>query len=159
MIGEVEINQENPVATGYEELQKLLDKIVGRIGLKSTINLLKGCVAEKKQTNDEGLKWQGLPSFILSRVKGIYQMEEKEIFSGNTRDCADARKICYHLCSKFTGYSRPKIGLFFGGASKRKVQDSIYKAEEMLSVPKFHKVFCSNYELAEKAVLEFLAKG
>ena len=142
---------------GYEKLQKVLDQVVGRIGLKSTIALLSGCIGERK-SSDEMAKTRALPSFILSKVIDIYQTDEKTIYGGNTREFTDARKICYHLCAKYTAYSRSKIGLLYGGASKRKVQDSISKAEEMLSMPRFHKMFCLNYQEAEKAVVDFLTK-
>lgn len=153
------VKEEKTFLKGYEELQNVLYKAVGKIGLRSTISLLMGCAEEVKQNQNEAVKRLTLPSFILSMVMEIYQMDEATIYKGTIRECADARKICYHLCGKYNGYSRSKIGLHFGGASKRKVQDSISKTEEMLAFPKFNKIFCSNYVVAEKAVIEFLARS
>ncbi len=150
------IKDEKSLFKGYEELQGVLYKVVGRIGLRSTIALLTGCAEEVKSNIGETAKRQALPSFILFKVMEIYQMDEMMLYKGTLRPCTDARKICYHLCSKYNGYSRSKIGLLFGGASKRKGQDSISRTEEMLSIPQFNKMFCGNYMTAEKAVIEFL---
>lgn len=143
--------------TGFVELQVVMEKVVGKIGLKSTIALLNGCVENIPEAKGESERRHLLPSIILQKVKEIYRMDEKEIYFGKTHEAADARKICYHICTKYTSLSRSKVGLRFGCASKRKVQDSVSKTDELLFFVKQNKVFCSNYSEVEKVVIAFLA--
>jgi chromosomal replication initiation ATPase DnaA len=149
-------NLEMNEAIGFTELQIVVEKVVGKIGVRSTIALLNGCVGSVKEEKMPSAQRHLLPSIILQKVKEVYRMDEKEIYCGKSHEAADARKICYHICTKYTSLSRPKVGLLFGGASKRKVQDSISKTDELLFFSKQNKVFCSNYSEVEKVVIEFL---
>lgn len=144
---------------GFVELQRVMEKVVGKIGVKSTIALLNGCVVEVPKNREPSQLRHLLPSIILQKVKEVYRMDEKEIYCGKSHEAADARKICYHICAKYTSLSRSKVGLLFGGASKRKVQDSVSKTDELLFFSKQNKVFCSNYGEVEKVVIEFLTAG
>lgn len=141
----------------YGHLQQSIDKVIGKIGLQRTIDLLEsflnGITVKKKETE----KLKLIFAYLVSTAAECYDLTEEQIFKDSTQEAKDARMICYHLLHKYAHLSYSKIGEKFS-QPKRTVMYYTLKAEEYLSIPASYKELMQKYDAIEKELVEFIGK-
>ena len=147
----------NISATDIEQLQIVLERVVGKLGMKKTAQLLKSFDTNSSITMNEVEKVKLLTTFIVSQSIAVFNLEESEFHTSEIREYRDARMVCFHLLHTYTQCSYAKIGEIFG-RKKRNVLYFCQKCRELLSVPQFHRLLVEKHELLDKYTIEFIGK-
>jgi predicted DNA-binding protein YlxM (UPF0122 family) len=141
----------------YNELQKNLDLVIGKIGVNKTIRLLEGFLGVTSDGTAQKDKVELITTFIITRSISRFNLDMEEFYSCPLREYREGRMTCYHLIKKYTDLTFAKIAEDFN-TKKRNVIYSFQKCEDMLSVPQFHKAFTDRYTHVEQDTLDFVTK-
>lgn len=139
----------------YSELQKTIDKVIGKIGLTRTTFLLETFIDNTSITHKEGEKIKMVAHYVSSLAIKVFELDEDIFYVNTSREYRDARMCCYHLLRKYTSNTFTKIGLFFHCGS-RVVARAYETAEGRLSMVRSNKAFNSKYTLIESRLLDFM---
>ncbi len=146
----------NPTSTlTYPDLQNTLDKVVGKIGLSSTVLLLDNVVDNSGIAASHIEKMKLITAYITSRCQVVFDLEDLHFFDSPLRDYRDGRMACYHLVKKYTDGSYTRIAEQFA-QKKRNVMYYCQKCEQILTIPQHHRVLAEKYRALEKETLEFI---
>lgn len=141
----------------YANLQQSIDKVIGKIGLQRTIDLLesflKGITVQKKETE----KLKLIFAYLVASAAKCYDLTEDQLFNETSQEAKDARMICYHLLHKYGHFSYQKIGDKFK-QPKRTVMYYSLKAGEYLTIPGSYKELMQKYTAIENELIEFIGK-
>lgn len=148
--------QHNAIPT-YHDLQHVMDKVVGKLGLASTIQLLHNVIGDPSQNIEQADKIRLIASFIISRCITVFDLQEDQFYACQQSDYREARMACYHLLKKYTGASYARIAASFN-QSKRNILYACQKCSEQLSIPNYFRDFISRYESLENGTIEFMKK-
>jgi chromosomal replication initiation ATPase DnaA len=141
----------------YSTLQTKLDTVIGKIGLKKTIQLVENFMDNSSLDVQETEKFKLISSFIISKSIQVFDLKEDQFYDSKIREYREARMACFHLLKKYTDCSYARIGEVFE-QKKRNVLYFHQKCEEQLSVPAFFEVFASRYKKLEDYTIGFIAK-
>lgn len=150
-------NSQNISATNLQQLQAVLERVVGKLGMEKTAQLLESFDNNSSLNMDELEKVKLLTAFIISQSISIFNLEESEFYSSEIREYREARMVCYHILHIYTKCSYAKIGEIFG-RKKRNVLYFCQKCRELLSVPQFYREFVEKHEQLDKCTIEFIGK-
>ena len=142
----------------YNDLQDTLDRVVGSIGLKNTIHLLKCFIGHMESEMDKPSRQQAIRSFITSRVAKEFDLDDSKMAESELTGYVNARMICYHLLNKYGTLSYRMIGDRFGGRPGYSVKYYIKKCDDLLSLPKANRLFYHRYTAAEEDLIHFISQ-
>jgi chromosomal replication initiation ATPase DnaA len=141
----------------YHDLQNIIDRIIGKIGLSNTIVLLEQVIQEGSVSIAGGEKNKLISAYLVSRCLTTFDLIDSEFNHSTVREYREARMACFHLLKKYTEASYAYIAQQFD-QKKRNVLYSCQKCDDMLSVPQFHRSFIERYQALERNILEFIPK-
>lgn len=141
----------------YQNLQKTLDQVIGKLGLSKTIELLEGFIGNTSISANQTERIKLISAYITSQCISIFDLNDQAFFDSKITEYRDGRMACYHLFKKYTECSYAKIGEHFGQA-KRNVMYYSNKCDEVLSVPQFYPVFIEKYNALEKCIIQFISR-
>lgn len=147
----------NTFSYSYHDLQNIIDKMVGKIGLSNTIVLLEQVIQEGGVTIDTEEKSKLISSYLSSRCLVVFGLERKHFNDSKVHEYREGRMACFHLIKKYTDGSYAHIAQQFD-QKKRNVLYACQKCEDMLSVPQHHRRFVEKYQALERYLLEFIPK-
>ncbi len=140
---------------GYEELQKGIDRLISKFGISKTVQL----ITQLSGTTTIQCKKQKttlLITFIISESQKIFDWQHHGVKICDDKEYKEGRMACYHVFKMYTDLSYRQMGKHFD-QEKRGVLYHVTKCEELLSIPKYHKLFVKKYRLLEENTIHFMA--
>jgi chromosomal replication initiation ATPase DnaA len=141
----------------YNDLQKALDKVVGKIGLENAIQLLRKAVEEKPLLVSSDERTKLITCYIIFRCQEIFSLKDKQFYVSKIPEYREGRMACFYLLKKYTNASYSKIAEQFY-IKPRTVMYFNQKCFEMISVPEFYRIFSARFRDLENCIIEFMAK-
>ena len=141
----------------YNTLQSTIDKVVGKIGLGHTIELLETFIGNTSIKHSTPEKIKLLSHYIITLAIQHFDLSEQLFFVNAKQEYRDARMCCFYLLRKYTQDSYPKIGLAFR-TSERTVEYGCAKVSERIEAPKGNAGFVARFIAIETGLLEFITK-
>lgn len=141
----------------YIELQRQVDAVIGKIGLRNTIFLLTSFMDTARVPIHKPHRFRVIGQYLILTAIQLFELEDKLFFSSGIEEYRQARMACFHLLRKYTGTSHAKMAKDFG-LTKRNVVYNCAKCEERLSVPYYYTTFVEKYEALEKSLIHFISK-
>jgi len=141
----------------YKTLQKILDSVIGQIGLEQTIILLQNFIDNTSIQIDEAEKGKLITYLIKYNAIKVFGLIDQEFHTSNLKEYKDARMACHHILKKFTNWSYAMVGQAFS-KGERNTRYYCEKVEEYLSLPDFYKDFIDKYTILETKFIEYLGK-
>ena len=141
----------------YEDLQHSVDTLIGKFGLKKTIEVLESLSENTQLKSKESDKIKLLFVYIVSKSIKVFDLKEEDYYTNTIQEYREARMSCYYLLRKYTGISYRKIGEDFK-QTKRAILYNYQKCEDMLSIPTYYKEFADRFKTLEDHLINFIAK-
>jgi hypothetical protein len=143
----------------YSDLQSVVDGVIGKIGLKNTIQLLRKAIEERPLPvlTSEGSKVKLVSSYIVLRCQEVFNLREKQFFVSKIQEYKEGRMACFHLVKKYTKATNPMVAEQFN-TTRRTVLYFNRRCIETLSLPEFNRGFVQKFNELENCIIEFMAK-
>lgn len=141
----------------YTDLQKSVDELVGKFGLKNTIQLIRQFSGGTKIYGSGEQRLQLITAFVIDETIAVFDLDVEEFYKSSLRDYREARMVCCHLLKKYTDSSYSRIGARFG-LNKRQVIYYCKKCDEILALPQFYKTFTDCYHSLDRSAADFISK-
>ena len=141
----------------YEDLQHSVDTLIGKFGLKKTIEVLESLSENTQLKPKESDKIKLLFVYIVSKSIIVFDLKEEDYYTNTIQEYREARMSCYYLLREYTGISYRKIGEDFK-QTKRAILYNYQKCEDMLSIPTYYKEFADRFKTLEDHLINFIAK-
>lgn len=141
----------------YNDLQRCLDKVVGKLGLQKTIRLLDSFIDNAAITLPENSRFRLLTEYVISCAIKVFDLKAEEFFTSRKLEYREARMVCYSLIKKYTDSTYPKIAELFG-QNERRVLYFTVKVQDRLSLPEYYREFIIRHDAVERKVIEFIGK-
>ena len=149
-------NQNIP-ETVFQRLQHSLERVVNKIGVQRTTELLESFDNNSSITSNEMGKVKLITAYVVSRAIQQFSLEESEFYTSDIREYREARMACYYIIYTYTKCSYAKIGELFG-RKKRNILYYCQKCRGLVEEPMFDKEFAEKYRQLDKYTIEFLGK-
>ena len=144
------------IGPGYHDVQYLMDKMIGKYGLKKTVEMLSNFALSDQFIPGNG-KAQLFASHLITEAISHFDLEESLFLTSRKAQYRNGRMTCYHLYLKYTAHSYEIAAKAFG-TGKRNIIYYKNKVEERLSVPSFYKAFTKAYDKIEERVIHYIAQ-
>lgn len=141
----------------YNDLQLRIDKVIGKIGLSKTINLLEGFIGNSSMTVGGNSKVKVIAAYFISKSVEVFELKERKFYISREPKYSEARMACFHLLKKHSQYSYSNIGDAVG-LKKRTILYYHNKCKDILSIPHFYQPFLEKYDLLENCAIDFISK-
>ena len=142
----------------YLDLQKEMDKLIGRLGLYESVRILKNLSSNTQIKAKETDKLKLIQVYLIAQSIDIFNLYEDFFYTSTIREYRVARRSCYSLMRKYTDCSDAKIAEDFKQSSHRMVIYHRQKCQEMLSIPNSYKNTVAKHELLEQRLIDFISK-
>jgi len=149
-------NHNIPV-TDFQRLQQSLERVVNRIGVQRTTELLESFDNNSSTTSNEPGKVKLITTYVISQSMLLFDVEESTFYTSDIREYREARMACYHLIHTYTKCSYAKIGELFG-RKKRNILYYCHKCRSLIEDPQFDRAFAEKYRQLDKNTIEFIGK-
>lgn len=140
-----------------KELHTVLESVVGKIGMRKTVELLKSFESNSSIDLEAKKRVKLIQDFIITNCITIFNLDEQQFYTSEIREYREARMACFHVLHRYTDCSYAMIGELFG-RKKRTVLYFCQKCRELLSVPGFYRGFVDKYKQLDQCALEFIGK-
>ncbi|MCB0374789.1 MAG: hypothetical protein KDD04_02610 [Sinomicrobium sp.] len=140
---------------GYAALQEGVDNLVLEFGLPQAIRMIDGLYRNTTIIHKAARRYELIKDYIIGEAVLIFDLDEKDLFKNNIRECREARMACYHILSKYVKDSHSGIASAFG-RKRSSVLYFIHKCNEILSLPENYKGFLEKYKALESATIRFI---
>jgi chromosomal replication initiation ATPase DnaA len=152
----MEENQNIPI-TAFQRLQQALEKVVNKVGVQKTTELLESFDHNSSITANEMGKVKLIKAYVVSHAIRIFSLEESDFYTSEIREYREARMACYYIIHTYTKCSYAKIGELFG-KKKRTILYYCQKCKGMVEEPLFDREFAENYRQLDKCTIKFIGK-
>ena len=152
----MEENQNIPI-TAFQRLQESLERVVNKIGVQRTTELLESFDHNSSITANEMGKVKLIATYVVSQAIRIFSLEETKFYTSEIREYREARMACYNIIHTYTRCSYAKIGELFS-KKKRNVLYYCQKCKGLVEEPLFDKQFAEKYRQLDKCTIEFIGK-
>lgn len=155
----LQTSNENDTQTklNYNDLQLSIDKVVGKIGLSKTINLLEGFIGNSSMTVGGPSKVKVIAAYFVSKSIEVFELNDRKFYTSREPKYSEARMACFHLLKKHSQYSYSNIGDAVG-LKKRTILYYHNKCKDILSISHFYQPFIEKYDLLENCAIDFISK-
>ena len=143
--------------SSYLHLQKSLDKVLGKIGVDNTIELLESFIDNTSLDTLHVKKIMLITQYIIAGSIDVFDIEQQYFYTSNVREYREARMATYHLLRKYTDFSYTKIGGLFN-QKKRNIIYFCNKCTDILFLPQYNEVFADRYAILEKQIITYISK-
>ncbi|GAA0892606.1 hypothetical protein GCM10009122_22850 [Fulvivirga kasyanovii] len=147
----------SPGFSSYMLLQKSLDKVLGKIGVDNTIELLESFIDNSSMETHDMEKTTLITQYIITCSIAVFNLDREQFYSSTVREYREARMVTYYLLRKYTEGSFRKIGELFN-QKKRNIIYFCRKCADMLSIPQYNETFNERYITIEKQTIAFISK-
>ena len=147
----------NIPTTDIQLLQETFDRVVSKLGVKNTTQLLESFYDKTTSGIDEPGQMKLITDYVIAKSIAVFNLEENKFYNSNIPEYKQARMACYELLHRYTKSSDAKIAEQFSN-NKRVVQYHRNKCIEQLELAQFYKEFVTNYRLLEKGIIQFIGK-
>lgn len=148
---------ENHSELNYSDLQKSVDDLVGKFGLKKAVQIIQRFSMNAKIETGESQKLRLITAFVITECVSVFDLDEEQFFKATIREYREARMACYHVLKKYTDSSYSKIGARFG-QTKRTILYFCHKCNGILSLPQYYKSFADRYGSLDRSTIDFISK-
>lgn len=141
----------------YTDLQKGVDELVGRYGLKKAVELLQHLSKNTKIPVNDTYRLKLITDYVISECLAEFNLEADQFQTSTVREYREARMACYHLLKKYTDSSYSRIGEHFNWPIHT-IYYFCQKCTEMISLAEYYKPFNNKYKSLEESTISFIAK-
>ncbi|HEY9084054.1 MAG TPA: hypothetical protein VIN73_12020 [Vicingaceae bacterium] len=152
----MEENQHIPIMT-FQRLQQALERVINKIGVQKTTELLENFDNNSSITASEMGKVKLISAYVVSLSIQLFSLEESEFYTSDIREYREARMACYYIIYTYTKCSYAKIGELFG-KNKRGILYYCQKCKDLIETPFFDKEFAEKYRQLDKSTIAFIGK-
>ena len=93
-------NHNIPV-TDFQRLQQSLERVVNKIGVQRTTELLESFDNNSSTTSNELGKVKLITTYVISQSILLFDLDESQFYTSDIREYREARMACYHIIHKF----------------------------------------------------------
>lgn len=141
----------------YNDLQDNIDALIGKFGLKKTIEVMASLRTNTEIRSPENERIKLLTIFVKSKTIEVFNLKEEDFYTSSLDEYKDARMASIYLIRKYTDFSFGSVAEIFQ-QRKRSVQYFYHKCEEILTIPSYYKIFMRRFTILEHHIINFIAK-